>query len=87
MVFGKGDLVLEFAGHAVFTVDDLHRLLTDEAAGRDLEVKVLRQAKIEFLTVPDIGCADSGMTVNLRAGPFVFFVSFVLKTPASPIQH
>jgi len=50
----QGDLILEFAGEAVFTVDDLHRLLTDDAAGRDLEVKVLRRAKIEFLTVrPD----------------------------------
>jgi S1-C subfamily serine protease len=50
----QGDLILDFAGEAVFTVDDLHRLLTDDAAGRDLEVKVLRRAKIEFLTVrPD----------------------------------
>ena len=50
----QGDLILEFAGEAVFSVDDLHRLLTDDAAGRDLEVKVLRRAKIEFLTVrPD----------------------------------
>ncbi|HLZ81993.1 MAG TPA: trypsin-like peptidase domain-containing protein [Caulobacteraceae bacterium] len=50
----QGDLILEFDGRPVFTVDDLHRLLTDEAAGRDLPVKVLRQAKIETLTVrPD----------------------------------
>jgi S1-C subfamily serine protease len=47
----QGDLVLEFDGHPVFTVDDLHRLLTDDAAGRDLEVKVLRQAKLETLTL------------------------------------
>ena len=47
----QGDLILEFDGHAVFTVDDLHRLLTDDAAGRDLAVKVLRQAKLETLTV------------------------------------
>jgi S1-C subfamily serine protease len=50
----QGDLILEFGGAPVFTVDDLHRLLTDDAAGRDLPVKVLRQAKIETLTVrPD----------------------------------
>jgi S1-C subfamily serine protease len=50
----QGDLILEFAGQPVFTVDDLHRLLTDDAAGRDLEVRVLRRAKIEMLTVrPD----------------------------------
>jgi S1-C subfamily serine protease len=50
----QGDLILEFDGQTVFTVDDLHRLLTDETAGRDVPVKVLRQAKIETLTVrPD----------------------------------
>jgi S1-C subfamily serine protease len=47
----QGDLILEFDGHPVFTVDDLHRLLTDEAADRDLEVAILRQAKLETLTV------------------------------------
>lgn len=50
----QGDLILEFAGQGVFTVDDLHRLLTQEAAGKDLPMKLLRQAKIETLTVrPD----------------------------------
>jgi S1-C subfamily serine protease len=50
----QGDLILEFAGQGVFTVDDLHRLLTEEAAGKDLPMKLLRQAKIETLTVrPD----------------------------------
>ena len=29
----KGDVILEFAGAKVFTVDDLHRLLTAEIAG------------------------------------------------------
>jgi S1-C subfamily serine protease len=47
----KGDLILAFADQPVFTVDDLHRLLTDEVAGRDVPVTVLRQAKIETLTV------------------------------------
>jgi S1-C subfamily serine protease len=50
----QGDLILEFDGRPIFTVDDLHRLLTDDAAGRDLTVKVLRQAKLETLMVrPD----------------------------------
>ena len=50
----QGDLILEFAGQGVFTVDDLHRLLTEDAAGKDLPMKVLRQAMIETLTVrPD----------------------------------
>jgi putative serine protease PepD len=47
----QGDLVLEFDGQPVFTVDDLHRLLTSEAADRDVAVSVLRQAKIEALTL------------------------------------
>ncbi|MHB8530835.1 MAG: S1C family serine protease [Caulobacteraceae bacterium] len=50
----RGDLILEFAGQSVFTVDDLHRLLTHESVGRELPVTVLRQAKLETLTVrPD----------------------------------
>jgi S1-C subfamily serine protease len=50
----QGDLILEFAGQGVFTVDDLHRLLTEDAAGKDLPMKLLRQARIETLTVrPD----------------------------------
>jgi S1-C subfamily serine protease len=50
----QGDLILEFGGQPVFTVDDLHRMLTDDAAGRDMAMKVLRQARIESLTVqPD----------------------------------
>ena len=50
----QGDLILEFDDRPVFTVDDLHRQLTDEAAGRDVTMKVLRQAKLETLTVrPD----------------------------------
>ncbi len=50
----QGDLILEFAGQSVLTVDDLHRLLTDDAAGQDLAIKVLRRARLETLTVrPD----------------------------------
>jgi S1-C subfamily serine protease len=49
-----GDVLLEFAGQPVFSVDDLHRLLTADIAGTDAAVTVLRRAKLESLTVrPD----------------------------------
>jgi S1-C subfamily serine protease len=46
-----GDVILGFAGAPVFTVDDLHRLLTAEIAGREAELVVMRRARIETLTV------------------------------------
>jgi S1-C subfamily serine protease len=50
-----GDVVLEFAGATIFTVDDLHRLLTAEIAGGEAEITLIRQAKIETLVVqPDL---------------------------------
>jgi S1-C subfamily serine protease len=51
----KGDMILEFAGSDVFSVDDLHRLLTAEIAGAEAEITLIRQAKIETLQVtPDL---------------------------------
>jgi S1-C subfamily serine protease len=51
----KGDVILEFAGAKVFTVDDLHRLLTAEIAATDVEMVVMRRAKFETLSVrPDL---------------------------------
>ena len=51
----KGDVILEFAGAKVFTVDDLHRLLTAEIAGSELDLVVIRRARIETLKVsPDL---------------------------------
>jgi S1-C subfamily serine protease len=51
----KGDVILEFAGAKVFTVDDLHRLLTAEIAGSELELVVIRRASIETLKIsPDL---------------------------------
>ena len=47
----KGDLILEFAGAPVFTVDDLHRLLTAEIAGRATQISVLRGAGIQAFDV------------------------------------
>ena len=46
-----GDVILEFADAKVFTVDDLHRLLTAEIAGTEVDLVVLRGAKIETLKV------------------------------------
>ncbi|HVZ00941.1 MAG TPA: trypsin-like peptidase domain-containing protein [Dongiaceae bacterium] len=51
----KGDVLLEFAGEAVFTVDDLHRLLTAEIADRSQPIKVLRSGGFQGFTVyPEI---------------------------------
>ena len=47
----KGDVILEFAESGVFTVDDLHRLLTAEIAGRGTSIKVLRGAGLETFEV------------------------------------
>jgi S1-C subfamily serine protease len=50
-----GDVILEFAGAKVFTVDDLHRLLTAEIAETEVDLVVMRRAKIETLSVrPDL---------------------------------
>ena len=50
-----GDVMLEFAGKPVFSVDDLHRQLTADVAGSEVPVVVLRRAKLETLTVrPDL---------------------------------
>jgi len=51
----KGDVILAFAGATVFTVDDLHRLLTAEIAGTDVDLMLMRRAKIETLVLrPDL---------------------------------
>ena len=46
-----GDLLLSFGGAPVFTIDDLHRLLTAEAAEQDAELVVLRRARIETISL------------------------------------
>jgi S1-C subfamily serine protease len=51
----KGDVILSFAGSEVFSVDDLHRLLTAELAGAETEATLIRRASIETLTLtPDL---------------------------------
>jgi S1-C subfamily serine protease len=41
------DVILRFAGSPVTGVDDLHRLLTTELAGREVAVEILRSGRIE----------------------------------------
>jgi S1-C subfamily serine protease len=47
----SGDIIVGFAGEAVGTVDELHRLLTEERVGRPAEVTVLRRAEKRLLSV------------------------------------
>jgi S1-C subfamily serine protease len=46
-----GDVILEFAGEPIFSVDDLHRLLTGHLAGAIVPVTVTRGAQIKRLAV------------------------------------
>ncbi|HEV2363059.1 MAG TPA: trypsin-like peptidase domain-containing protein [Caulobacteraceae bacterium] len=47
------DVILSFAGEAVFSVDDLHRLLTPERAGAATPVQALRAGRIvEIMVTP-----------------------------------
>jgi S1-C subfamily serine protease len=47
----QGDLLLGFDGELVASVDDLHRMLTAERAGRACRIEVLRQGRLETLEV------------------------------------
>jgi S1-C subfamily serine protease len=47
----KGDVLLEFAGEDISTVDDLHRLLTAERADQSQALKVLRSGGFQSFTV------------------------------------
>lgn len=51
-----GDILLQFDGHTLTGVDDLHRLLTAERAKKSCTLDVLRAARIE--TVPIIPDGD-----------------------------
>ena len=46
-----GDVIIAFAGEAVGTVDELHRLLTEERVGKPAAVAVLRRAEKRELTL------------------------------------
>ena len=47
----KGDVILEFADTTVFGIDDLHRLLTADIAGRASRVTVLRGAGLKTFDI------------------------------------
>ena len=50
----RGDLLLELDGESITGVDSLHRLLTAERAGREVEIRVLRRGKPRsFMVVPE----------------------------------
>ena len=46
-----GDVILEFAGEPIYSVDDLHRLLTEHVAGAILTATVMRAAEIRHLVL------------------------------------
>jgi S1-C subfamily serine protease len=46
-----GDIIVGFAGEPVGTVDDLHRLLTEERVGRPAPITVLRRTEKQELSV------------------------------------
>jgi S1-C subfamily serine protease len=47
----KGDVILEFADTTVFAIDDLHRLLTADVAGRATRTTVLRGAGLKTFDI------------------------------------
>jgi len=47
----RGDLLLELDGEPITGVDRLHRLLTAERAGREIEIRLLRRGKRHAVTV------------------------------------
>lgn len=52
-----GDIIVELGGRAVTGVDDLHRVLTDEADGRQVDVCVLRGVSLQRYAVRPISDA------------------------------
>lgn len=48
---GQGDVIVEFDGHRIDGIDDLHRLLTDERAGVPVRLKILRRAELLMLAI------------------------------------
>lgn len=47
----EGDLIVTFDGHAIRSIDDLHRGLTEARIGRPVSLSVLRYGKVHDLTV------------------------------------
>jgi S1-C subfamily serine protease len=51
----RGDLIVEFGGHPVAGIDDLHRILTEEAAGKVTPLGVLRDGgTVSLDVVPEL---------------------------------
>jgi S1-C subfamily serine protease len=46
-----GDVIIEFNDKPVASIDDLHRMMTEECVGQRIAMKVLRRNEIETLTV------------------------------------
>jgi S1-C subfamily serine protease len=50
----EGDLIVAFDGKAVASVDELHRLLTEERAGGKVAIDVIRMTeKLALQVVPE----------------------------------
>jgi S1-C subfamily serine protease len=47
----SGDVLLTFDGHALSGVDDLHRLLTSERAGKSIVITLVRGTHIQSVTI------------------------------------
>jgi S1-C subfamily serine protease len=47
----SGDVLLTFDGHELSGVDDLHRLLTSERAGKSVAITLVRGAHIQSVTI------------------------------------
>jgi S1-C subfamily serine protease len=47
----SGDVLLTFDGYVLSAVDDLHRLLTSERAGKSISITLMRGAHIESVTI------------------------------------
>ena len=50
----SGDIIIAADGVAVYDIDDLHRLMTEERVGRTIPLAVLRQGqKIDLSVTPE----------------------------------
>jgi S1-C subfamily serine protease len=56
----KGDVVLKIGDKPLSGVDDLHRLLTAEAAGKPLAAELLRSGRLVQITVTPISDSEHG---------------------------
>jgi S1-C subfamily serine protease len=55
-----GDIIVELGGRPIAGVDDLHRLLTEEADGRLVEVRVLRGVSLHRFSLRPV--SDAGLS-------------------------